>query len=99
MSGIWLASYVGLWMLVVVQTLIFLAVLRQIGVLHTRIEPRPAPPGRNADAKRTAIGGTDWFVSPSDAVALYEGRVRNVNVQVLSVLPESETERVLRSLR
>jgi methylamine dehydrogenase accessory protein MauD len=42
MSGAWLASYIGLWSLVLVQTILFVALLRQVGVLHTRIGPRGA---------------------------------------------------------
>jgi methylamine dehydrogenase accessory protein MauD len=42
MNGIWLASYVALWLLVAAETLVFLALLRQVGVLHTRIGPRGA---------------------------------------------------------
>ncbi len=51
MHGAWLASYVALWGLIILETTIFLAVLRQVGVLHTRIGPR----GAMADAT-PAIG-------------------------------------------
>jgi len=39
MSGVWLASYVLLWALVVLLALVVLALARQIGILHERIAP------------------------------------------------------------
>ncbi|GBC85792.1 Methylamine utilization protein MauD [bacterium HR11] len=39
MSGVWLASYVLLWVLVVLLALAVFALARQIGVLHERIAP------------------------------------------------------------
>ncbi|MCS7313680.1 MAG: methylamine dehydrogenase accessory protein MauD, partial [Acidobacteria bacterium] len=39
MSGVWLASYILLWSLVVLLALTVLALARQIGVLHERIAP------------------------------------------------------------
>lgn len=39
MSGVWLASYVLLWALVVLLALAVLALARQIGILHERIAP------------------------------------------------------------
>lgn len=42
MSGWWLASYVVLWVLVVVLALAVLALARQVGVLHLRLGPRGA---------------------------------------------------------
>ena len=38
-GGIWIASYVLLWIAVVVLGFAVVALLRQIGVLHTRIAP------------------------------------------------------------
>jgi hypothetical protein len=37
-GGVWLASYVALWAAVFVLLLVVLALLRQIGVLHTRLD-------------------------------------------------------------
>ena len=37
MSGIWLISYLGLWLLVFLLTVVVLALARQIGVLNTRL--------------------------------------------------------------
>ncbi len=42
MSGMWLVGFLGLWVLVLLQTLLFVALLRQVGVLHTRVAPRGA---------------------------------------------------------
>src|SRR5207248_7072994 len=41
MSGAWLVSYVALWIVSVVSCIVFLALLRQVGVLHTRLGPSP----------------------------------------------------------
>jgi hypothetical protein len=38
-GGIWIASYVLLWVAVVVLGLTVIALLRQVGVLHTRVAP------------------------------------------------------------
>jgi thioredoxin-like negative regulator of GroEL len=38
-GGVWIASYVLLWVAVVVLGFTVIALLRQIGVLHTRIAP------------------------------------------------------------
>jgi methylamine dehydrogenase accessory protein MauD len=42
MSGWWLASYVVLWVLVALLTLIVVALARQVGTLHLRLGPRGA---------------------------------------------------------
>lgn len=42
MSGWWLASYVSLWVLVVVLSLVVVALARQVGLLHLRLGPRGA---------------------------------------------------------
>lgn len=39
MTGLWLASYVALWLLVIGLAIAVVALLRQIGVLHARIAP------------------------------------------------------------
>lgn len=39
MSGLWLASYVVLWVLVALLTFAVVALLRQVGVLHARLQP------------------------------------------------------------
>lgn len=42
MDGLWLASYIALWLFVVLQTLTILGLARQIGILHVRIGPTGA---------------------------------------------------------
>jgi methylamine dehydrogenase accessory protein MauD len=42
MSGWWLASYVILWVVVVVLAILVLALARQVGTLHLRLGPRGA---------------------------------------------------------
>lgn len=42
MSGFWIASFLALWVLVLVEGFLFLALLRQVGVLHVRLAPRGA---------------------------------------------------------
>lgn len=41
LSGILLASYLALWLVATVQTLVLLELLRQIGILHRRVGPGP----------------------------------------------------------
>lgn len=42
MSGWWLASYVVLWVLVAVLSVVVVALARQVGTLHLRLGPRGA---------------------------------------------------------
>jgi methylamine dehydrogenase accessory protein MauD len=42
MSGWWLVSYVVLWVLVALLTLVVVALARQVGTLHLRLGPRGA---------------------------------------------------------
>lgn len=42
MSGWWLASYIILWILVVLLAIVVLALARQVGTLHLRMGPRGA---------------------------------------------------------
>ncbi len=39
MSGTWLASYVALWVLVVLLTVVVLGLVRQLGLIHLRLGP------------------------------------------------------------
>lgn len=39
MSGLWLISYVALWVLVILQTIIVLGLVRQLGILQIRLGP------------------------------------------------------------
>jgi methylamine dehydrogenase accessory protein MauD len=76
-GGVWIVSYVLLWIAVVVLSMAVVALLRQIGVLHARLSPlgvhfagegpelnRPAPPTGTvsyADAALTLV----TFTSPT----------------------------------
>jgi methylamine dehydrogenase accessory protein MauD len=42
MSGWWLASYVALWVLVILLSVLMIAIARQVGTLHLRLGPRGA---------------------------------------------------------
>ena len=41
-GGVWIASYIVLWIAVVVLGFLVLALLRQVGVLHARLQPMGA---------------------------------------------------------
>jgi thiol-disulfide isomerase/thioredoxin len=66
-GGVWVASYVLLWLAVVFLSVIVVALLRQVGVLHTRLQPlgvhpagegpepgTPAPPTPRVDYASSA---------------------------------------------
>jgi methylamine dehydrogenase accessory protein MauD len=42
LQGLWIASYVALWIMVVVEGVVLMAVLRQVGLLHLRVGPAAA---------------------------------------------------------
>lgn len=72
-TGMWAASYVALWILVIALCVVVVALARQIGTLHLRLGPRgaleldeegpplgDAPPPRDAldlDGRPVTIGG------------------------------------------
>ena len=67
MDGWWAASYVALWILVVVLAVVVVALARQIGTLYLRLGPRgalemdaegPALGSRAPDARLTALDGS-----------------------------------------
>jgi thiol-disulfide isomerase/thioredoxin len=69
-NGGWLASYVALWVLVLVLSVAVIALLREIGVLHTRIAPMGTHfagegPELSGDAPDV---GLDWSASALTAV-------------------------------
>lgn len=70
MEGWWAASYVALWLLVIVLAVIVVALARQIGTLYLRIGPRGA---LEMDAEGPALGSTAPQV---DLTALDGSRVR-----------------------
>jgi methylamine dehydrogenase accessory protein MauD len=43
MTGLWLASYLVLWGLVVVVCLLLIGILRQLGLMHRQLAPSPLP--------------------------------------------------------
>jgi hypothetical protein len=65
-GGVWMASYAALWAAVIVLLVMVLALVRQIGVLHTRLDDVATGPGsvagQSADvgeaAARSGVGGT-----------------------------------------
>jgi hypothetical protein len=62
-SSVWIASYVVLWITVVVLAIAVIALLRQIGVLHARLHPLGAhfaDEGPPLDADAPGIPGLDY---------------------------------------
>lgn len=62
MTGMWLISYSILWLLVVAEGVILVALARQIGVLHTRLGPtgaRMINAGPTVGDVAPALEGTD----------------------------------------
>lgn len=51
-GSVWIASYIALWLAVVVLAIIVVALLRQVGVLHARLRPL----GTHAAAEGPALG-------------------------------------------
>ena len=70
MEGWWAASYVTLWLLVVVLVVIVIALARQIGTLYLRIGPRGA---LEMDAEGPALGSAAPQI---DLTALDGAKVR-----------------------
>jgi thiol-disulfide isomerase/thioredoxin len=64
-SGLWTASYVALWICVVVLAIAVAALLRQIGVLHARLAPMGTHfAGEGPDLEQPAPSvGLDWGAS------------------------------------
>ncbi len=72
MTGIWMISYALLWATVLALGFAVLALLRQIGVLHTRIAPMGvhfAGEGPELDAPAPAIADVDYAASPYTLLA------------------------------
>ncbi len=62
-GGVWIVSYVLLWATVIVLGLTVVVLLRQIGVLHTRIAPMGvhfAGEGPDLDAPAPTLAGLDY---------------------------------------
>ncbi len=52
MTGIWLVSYVALWILFLIVTIVLVSVLHHIGILYNKVEGKQSPP------TKLTIGGT-----------------------------------------
>ncbi|MEM8902343.1 MAG: thioredoxin domain-containing protein [Actinomycetota bacterium] len=61
-GGIWVASYVALWIAVVVLGLAVVVLLRQIGVLHARLQPM----GVHFAGEGPELGGAAPAAGPID---------------------------------
>lgn len=61
MSGVWVVSYVALWIAVIVLGVAVVVLLREVGVLHTRL----APMGANPAGQGPAIGELAPLASPA----------------------------------
>ncbi len=71
-DGIWITSYVLLWLTVVVLALAVVALLRQIGVLHARLAPLGAHfagEGPPLDQPAPPVPGVDWGTAARTLVA------------------------------
>lgn len=73
MSGsAWVVSYVLLWFVVALLGFSVIALLRQIGLLHTRVAPMGvhfAGEGPDLDSRAPVIGGVDYQASPYTVLA------------------------------
>lgn len=72
MTGIWMVSYILLWTTVLALGFSVVALLRQIGVLHTRIAPMGvhfAGEGPELDQPAPAIDSVDYAASPYTLLA------------------------------
>lgn len=72
MNGIWLVSYVALWLTVMVLGFSVVALLRQIGVLHTRVAPMGvhfAGEGPELDSPAPTLDGLNYSASPYTVLA------------------------------
>lgn len=69
-SGLWTLSYIALWVTVVILGVAVVALLRQIGVLHSRLAPLGthfAGEGPEPDSAAPLVG-FDWMTSPLTTV-------------------------------
>ncbi|MDH3679101.1 MAG: thioredoxin domain-containing protein, partial [Acidimicrobiia bacterium] len=71
-GSVWIASYVLLWLVVLLLGFSVIALLRQIGVLHTRIAPMGvhfAGEGPELDTPAPRLAGLDYAASPFTLLA------------------------------
>ncbi len=72
MTGIWLASYAALWVTVMALGVSVIALLRQIGVLHTRVAPMGvhfAGEGPDLDSEAPHVDSVDYTSTPYTLLA------------------------------
>ncbi|MEM7274019.1 MAG: thioredoxin domain-containing protein [Actinomycetota bacterium] len=72
MTGIWLVSYLLLWLTVAVLGVAVVAMLRQIGILHTRVAPMGvhfAGEGPELDLPAPVVDDVDYGASPYTLLA------------------------------
>jgi methylamine dehydrogenase accessory protein MauD len=79
-GSVWIASYVLLWLAVLFLSAVVVALLRQVGVLHARLQPlgvHPAGEGPEVGTPAPPVPGVDYelaaatlisFTSPTCAV-------------------------------
>lgn len=71
-GSVWIASYVALWVAVLVLSVAVVALLRQIGVLHARLHPLGAHfggEGPDVGSEAPALGETDYAAAELTLVA------------------------------
>ena len=71
-GSVWVASYVVLWLLVLVLTVAVVALLRQIGVLHARLHPLGAHFGGEGpplESDAPLVEGVDYAASSTTLLA------------------------------
>jgi hypothetical protein len=69
-GGAWIASYVLLWVAVIVLGVAVIALLRQIGVLHTRLRPMGAHFAGEGPERLSPAPATDLFTYGAAALTL-----------------------------
>jgi thiol-disulfide isomerase/thioredoxin len=70
-GGVWIASYVMLWVAVIVLGVAVIALLRQIGVLHTRIAPMGVHfAGEGPELDKLAPDAADYDYAANDVTLL-----------------------------
>lgn len=60
-GGVWIASYVLLWVAVVVLGVAVIALLRQVGLLHARLQPTGVHHAGEGPARDAPAPATGWF--------------------------------------
>lgn len=77
MEGLWLVSYITLWGMVLLEAIVIAALLRQIGLLHLRVQPvgaRTMNPGPEIGTQLPMLQAEDIFGRQVTVVG--QGRAR-----------------------